>query len=103
MNDAVISRVDQLIPEWLTNVLAQSGALKGGQVRTIGTDTKDRELSTNTRIQVYCSDGANGKLPGRLFLKTVNTDMGDEFFGPSEVHYYTRDYVGIEDVPIPTA
>jgi hypothetical protein len=30
----------------------------------------------------------------------VNTDLDDEFFGPSEVAYYTRDYKDVEDAPL---
>jgi hypothetical protein len=39
-------------------------------------------------------------MPRRLFLKMVNADQGDEFFGASEVDYYTRDYAGVEGVPL---
>jgi hypothetical protein len=35
-----------------------------------------------------------------LFLKLVDTDLDDEFFGPSEVAYYASDYVGVEGVPL---
>ena len=30
----------------------------------------------------------------------VNTDLDDEFFGPSEVTYYTDDYVGLTNAPL---
>ncbi|MEZ4767874.1 MAG: hypothetical protein R2844_05545 [Caldilineales bacterium] len=44
---------------------------------------------------------AEGEQPARLFLKMVATDLGDgEFFGPSEVDYYTRDYVDVPDAPL---
>jgi hypothetical protein len=39
-------------------------------------------------------------MPDRLFLKTVNADQEDEFFGPSEVDYYLRDYVGVACAPL---
>ncbi len=41
-----------------------------------------------------------GSMPPRLFLKMVDADLEDEFFGPSEVTYYTRDYVGVEGAPL---
>jgi hypothetical protein len=43
-----------------------------------------------------------GALPGRLFLKMVDTDASssDEFFGPSEVTYYTRDYIDVPAAPL---
>ena len=44
---------------------------------------------------------AQGELPRALFLKMVDTDLGDgEFFGPSEVDYYTRDYVDVAGAPL---
>ena len=30
-------------------------------------------------------------MPDRLFLKTVDADMDEAFFGPSEVNHYRRD------------
>jgi hypothetical protein len=39
-------------------------------------------------------------MPEKLFLKMVDIDLDDEFFGSSEVNYYIRDYVGVPDVPI---
>jgi hypothetical protein len=49
---------------------------------------------------VRYSAGSQGALPQTLFLKLVNTDLGDEFFGPSEVAYYTHDYRDVEGAPI---
>lgn len=31
----------------------------------------------------------------------VTTDMEDDFFGISEVNYYTRDYVNVKGMPLP--
>jgi hypothetical protein len=100
--DNVIVSFDQVSPEWLTRVLTQSGALLGGCVESFAKeDTDQRLLSTNAKFCVTYSDGAQGALPQNLFLKTVNVDQGDEFFGASEVNYYVRDYVGVADVPLP--
>jgi hypothetical protein len=62
--------------------------------------TRQRELSANARLQLRYSAGSQGILPPRLFLKMVVLDMEDEFFGPSEVNYYTRDYVGLAGAPL---
>lgn len=56
--------------------------------------------STNARLRLHYVDGSQGALPQRLFLKIVNADLEDESFGPSEVTYYTRDYVGVEGAPL---
>jgi hypothetical protein len=100
MSDAVISSLGQVTAEWLTDVLTRSGALDVGKVESYTVLTTERELSSNARLNLTYSDNARGALPRNLFLKMVKLDMEDEFFGPSEVNYYIRDYVGVPDVPI---
>ena len=57
--------------------------------------------SSNARLSLTYSDDAQGQRPTRLFLKMVNTDLGDgEYFLPSEVSYYTRDYVNLPQAPL---
>lgn len=54
-----------------------------------------------THIHIDYTNDAEGDLPRRLFLKMVDADTGGgEFFGSSEVTYYTRDYVDVPDVPL---
>jgi len=60
----------------------------------------ERELSTSVRLRVLYSADSTGVKPASLFLKMVTLDMEDEFFGPSEVNYYQRDYVGVRDAPL---
>lgn len=101
MPSGVISTLDQVSAAWLTGVLLRSGALETGEVESFTVETHARELSTNARLRLKYTPGAQGDMPRNLFLKMVNADMEDEFFGPSEVHYYIRDYVGVPGVPIP--
>ena len=100
MPDDVITSLDQVTAEWLTGVLTRSGALTNGTVEAFDVDSRQRELSTNARLNVRYAVGSRGELPQRLFLKMVNADREDEFFGSSEVNYYTRDYVGLKGAPI---
>lgn len=101
MPDAVITDPAQVTPEWLTDVLAAGGALDAGMVVAFETDAGRGNWSSNVRLRVRYSPEARGEQPERLFLKMVNTDLGDEeSFGPSEVTYYTRDYVGVSDAPL---
>lgn len=100
MHDEVIIDLEQVTPGWLTAVLRQCGALTHGMVASITMDANRRELSTSARLSLHYTDDAQGDLPTRLFLKLVNIDMEDEFFGPSEVNYYIRDYRGVTDAPI---
>jgi len=101
MPEQVITNLKQVTTEWLTAVLANSGALTGGSVTAFDVDADQGNWSTSGTLRLSYTDGAQGERPGRLFLKMVNTDTGDgEFFGPSEVNYYTRDYLGVADAPL---
>jgi hypothetical protein len=101
MTDPVITAIDQVTPAWLADVLARSGALTAGSVAAFEVDTGHGNWSSNARLVVNYTAEAQGVLPRRLFLKMVDTDLGDgEFFGPSEVDYYTRDYVDVSAAPL---
>lgn len=101
MTEQVITTLEQVTAEWLTEVLGRNGALAGGRVVDLAIDSSERILSTSNRLRIAYSLDAKGHLPERLFLKTVNADMEDESFGPSEVNYYARDYKGLSCAPIP--
>lgn len=101
MTDKVITHVDQVSSEWLTAVLSRSGALTRGAVDSFAVDTGGGNWSTSASLRLRYSDDAQGARPERLFLKMVDTDTGDgEFFGDSEVTYYTRDYVDVPHAPL---
>ncbi len=101
MLNEVITHIDQVTPEWLTAVLRRSGALSGGAVEAFEVDAGRGNWSTSGALRLRYSAGAAGERPPRLFLKLVDTDLGDgEFFGPSEVNYYTRDYLDVPDAPL---
>jgi hypothetical protein len=102
-SDRLITSVEQVTAAWLTHVLNTSGALVQGRVTKIDKHIDARELSTSVRLGITYSENAAGAKPTKLFLKLVTLDMEDEFFGPSEVNYYQRDYVDIRNVPIPRA
>jgi hypothetical protein len=100
MPDKVIASPEQATAEWLTAVLSRSGALTTGGVSAVELRIGQGNWSSHARLEVRYAAGSRGTLPQRLFLKMVNADLGDESFGPSEVNYYTRDYVGVEGAPI---
>lgn len=101
MSPHLIYDITQVTPEWLTTVLTRSGALNRGSVTAFETSAGQGNWSRNAVLQLRYSDDAQGERPSSLFLKMVNTDTGDgETFGPSEVHYYTRDYRGVRDTPL---
>ena len=98
--DKVITGIDQVSIQWLTSVLVRSGALTHGEVRSFEFGTGQGNWSTSASIFVTYADSAKGSLPKRLFLKMVNTDLDDEYFGDSEVTYYTSDYVDVNHAPL---
>jgi len=90
MSDNVITNLEQVTTEWLTAVLTQNGALTQGRVTTVTVDPGRGNWSESGSLQLAYSPDAQGERPSRLFLKMVNTDLGDgEYFGPLEVEYYT--------------
>jgi len=100
MHDAVMTGINQVTAEWLTSALVSSGALTRGAVASFELETGQGNWSTNARLIVNYTDKAQGSLPGRLFLKMVDTDLGDESFDASEVNYYRRDYADVEGAPL---
>ena len=100
MLEQVIITLEQVTTEWLTAVLNRSGALTQGTVEAFDMDTGQGNWSNNARLTLHYAAASQGTLPRYLFLKLVNTDLGDESFGPSEVFYYTRDYVDVVDAPL---
>lgn len=101
MKENVITHLEQVTPEWLTAILTKSGALTQGTVTAVSIDTGRGNWSTSGSLQLAYSPNAQGERPSRLFLKMVNTDLGDgEYFGRSEVDYYLRDYVDVPDAPL---
>lgn len=101
MNENVITNLEQVTTEWLTAVLTHNGVLTQGSVTAVTVDAGRGNWSESGSLQLAYSPDAQGERPSRLFLKMVNTDTGDgEFFLPSEVDYYLRDYVDVPDAPL---
>jgi hypothetical protein len=95
----VISEIGQISVDWLDTVLARSGALSGGRVRDYEAQHVDSTNARFVRIRLAYEAGSSGTLPETLLLKLCSGKDGS--FGPSEVQYYTRDYAGLADAPIP--
>jgi hypothetical protein len=96
----VLTRLTQATPAWLTGALIDCGVLVSGAVAGVDVETGQGNWSTNARLALGYTADARGDRPEHLFLKLVQADLGDESFGPSEVHYYTRDYTGVAGAPL---
>ena len=82
-------------------MLTKSGVLSAGEVSSFEAKTGGGNWSKNAQLVLDYSENARGERPKKLFLKMVNTDLGDgDYFLPSEVTYYTRDYVSLPNAPL---
>jgi len=81
----VLRGPDQLSASWLSRVLKQ-------RVETVAVTAGSGNWSSQLSIKAQLSDGTTRALRLKLCL-------GDTF-GPSEVNYYTRDYLGMIDAPL---
>jgi hypothetical protein len=96
----VVDDPRQVDAAWMEAALRTSGALDDGGVEAIELEPgSGRAWSRIMRIRVRYQEGSSGEQPERLLLKLCGAEGG--VFGPSEVHYYNRDYIGIIDSPIP--
>ena len=101
MRKKVIINLQEVTEAWLTAVLTNSGALTAGRVIAFAADSGAGHWSQNAQLTISYSHDAQGDCPQHLFLKLVNTNLGEgEFFLPSEVNYYTRDYIDLPDAPL---
>ncbi len=100
-NQDVIQSIEEVTTEWLTAVLRKSNAMTEGRVESVEADLGGGHWSQNASLTLKYSPNSMGVCPKRLFLKMVNTDLGDgEYFLPSEVTYYQRDYIDLSDAPL---
>ena len=83
------------MPSW------RAALSSAGRVTGVDVETSHGNWSSNAKLRPLYSTNARGARPGSLFLKMVSTDLGDgEYFGDSEVSYYTRDYVDVPAAPL---
>ena len=97
--DKAVPSPDQIDKDWLTAVLKKNGALNASGIRDIYVDYSTSTNSHIARIGIEYDVEPHRDLPQSLILKTVEADNG--FIPRSEVDYYTRDYLGLGDAPIP--
>ena len=99
MDNQVIVTPEQLDREWLNRVLTRSGELKEGAIREFRVRPLRSDNSSVVILELDYSEDARGERPASLLLKLCGGEHSPDF-GPSEVYYYTRDYVGLADAPL---
>jgi hypothetical protein len=95
----VVTEEAEITAAWLTEVLFRAGALEAGRVETVTFELAGASWSRNARLRLGYSEASSGERPERLFLKICAGPSA--VFGPSEVHYYTRDYLAHPGAPLP--
>lgn len=84
--------------EWLSEVLLEAGALRGGRVVAVGQHIQSSAWSRSVWLEPRYEESARGEKPRSLLLK-ICADAAEPF-GPSEYHYYARDYRGYPAAPL---
>jgi hypothetical protein len=95
----VITNIEQVTLTWLTEVFQRNNLLSSGEVTAVHTELLHGTWSKMYRIWPTYDTPDASNLPQSFLLKICAGDHG--VFGPSELHYYTRDYAGLPDAPIP--
>ena len=105
----IITDINQVTPEWLTDVLASEGLIGNGSVTAVRPGPKlawkdatgeliyEMDPPHNKRLEVTYSDDASHHLPTRLFLKLlIPTHLG---FVDREVEFYHKIAPAMPDQP----
>lgn len=100
MNNEVITDIGQITQGWLNSVLTDSAVLVTDSVKDFDIKISGSENARIAKIRLQYKPGTTGRLPPSLLLKMCAGDS--TIVGPSEVNYYTRDYIHVVNRPIPT-
>ncbi|MFL5802477.1 MAG: phosphotransferase [Roseiflexaceae bacterium] len=76
----VIANIDQVTPEWLTQVLSEQGALPRGRVISVGKQVADSNTATAARLEIAYSAEAPQAAPRHLFVKLGRRRIEVEFY-----------------------
>lgn len=100
----VITRAEQVTPEWLTETLRRNGFLERGGVTEVSVKlTRALTVSIVSRIEATFSADAPTRAPSRLFLKLSNPDFqidAPRDRPPAEVVFYTSIAREMPDPPV---
>ncbi len=81
---SVITNLEAVSAEWLTNVLRQGGSLPRGQVVSVRVASESSYTSTIGRLTLTYSDDAAATMPTRLFLKICQPSSQQRVVGSSQ-------------------
>ncbi|MCL5998882.1 MAG: hypothetical protein M1546_22915 [Chloroflexi bacterium] len=81
---SVITDLNQVTPEWITQALRHSGNLPSGEVTCLRAASESSYTSTVVRLAVTYSDDAPPMAPHRLFLKLARLDSQQRVVGSTQ-------------------
>ncbi len=84
----VLYSIDELTPDWLTDILRANGELKSGHVTDIQETSNSHQASLNYFLSIIYSPDASPSAPKTLFLKLSRPERLP--LTASEVEYYTK-------------
>ena len=86
----VVTNIDQVTPDWLTNLLRKKGLVKLGKVTDIA-QTKSRQTNVSTVYFLTISfDQQESFAPKKLFLKIPSPEFQWNGWGKKEIQFYTE-------------
>jgi hypothetical protein len=94
----LITRLEQVTPEWLTAVLRGKGCLPQGKVVALNKKPRSRAVSIIVPLELGYSDDAPSSAPRRLVLKLPAADSLKD--GDKEVEFYSRIAAHMSDPPV---
>jgi hypothetical protein len=98
----VLTDLDHVTPEWLTEVLQHTGHLERGHVATVQLKTVRSTLASMvTHLEICYTDDATPSAPSRLFLKTSRPGLVEALPTPGqrEVAFYNRIVASMPNPP----
>jgi HEAT repeat protein/thiamine kinase-like enzyme len=99
VTQSIITSPQQITPTWLTAVLNRGGWSAYVTVNHLEVEANQSVNAQMVRLRPTYSADSPPDAPAALLLKICANS--DNIFGPSEVDYYTRDYLGLPNAPIP--
>jgi thiamine kinase-like enzyme len=94
----VITKLEQVTPEWLTQVLHENGYLPEGSVTAVRPRTSRSGFSTIVLLELCYSENAPSCAPARMILKLAGA--GSLSTGKEEVEFYTQIAPAMPDPPV---
>ena len=102
----VIADVEQITPDWLTNVLGANGHLDKGRVTAVELKASRQTIISNIHyLELRYSADASEESPSKLFLKLSKPGFDAEIaarFGERESQYYNVIAKSMNDSPSAT-